>query len=139
MEEILKTIEPVKPKRPSVIKLPLDPLECWNACRKDGTRQYSSVSKVKSRLSRRDSSNSPAEDDKTLLSIQKKLEALSSVQTSINQDLKNYKKHSVLASSPRQHSSRRVRKGVIYRPTEKIRHNIIELKPQHPCSKCKIN
>ena len=129
----------LKGRKFSAGKNSFDPLECWNICRKDGTRQYSSVSKVRSRLSNHDSSgNSPIEEDRTLLSIQKKLEALSSVQTSINQDLKKNIKCSEAVSPPRQLSARRLRKGVVYRPTEKIKHNVIELKPQRACGKCKL-
>lgn len=119
-------------RKPSLVKNVFDPLECWNICRKDGTRQYSSVSKVRSKLNHHDS-----EKDKTLVSIQRKLEALSSVQTSINGDIKSSKSENKI-SPPRQLSARRVRKGVIYRPTERIKHNIIELKSQHICQKCKV-
>ena len=141
MEEKNKIIEKdPNSRKNSTSKHSFDPLECWNLCRKDGTRQHSSVSKVRSRLVRHESSiNSPADEDRTLVSIQKKLEALSSVQTSINHEIKLPIKNQNSISPIRQLSARRARKGVVYRPTERIKHNIIELRSQHICNKCKVS
>lgn len=140
MEEDRKSSESAQRiRKSSAFKVPFDPLECWNACRKDRSRQCSSVSKVKTRLSNLAMQTSPIDDDKTLQQIQKKLDALSSVQNSINQDLKLFIKSPVSISPPRQLSARRVRKGVIYKLSEKFMHNIIEIRNQVICPKCKTS
>jgi hypothetical protein len=127
-------------RKNSAARVVLDPLECWNLCFKDSSRQCSSVSKVKTILNRNDSPlNSNLQEDKTLISIQKKLEVLSSVQTSINQTSNPLRQATSPVSPLRNFSAKRPRKGVIYKPLETLKNNIIELKPQNPCTKCKLS
>lgn len=118
-------------KKTSTVRVPLDPLECWNLSRKENARQYSSVAKVRSRLISNEITP-PIGDDKTILKIQKKLDALSSLQTTC----KSGKTERIECSPARQVSARRIRKGVTYRPSEQVKSNVIEISANGTCSNC---
>ena len=101
-------------KKTSTVRVPLEPLECWNISRNDKNRKFSSVARVRNRLLSHELP--PPGDDNTILKIQKKLDALSSVQSSV----KHMSKSPSEPSPPRQLSARRARCGVTYRPSDKL-------------------
>lgn len=133
MEEIRQVVEShPRLKKTNTVRLPLDPLECWNLNRKENARQYSSVAKVRSRLASNEITP-PIGDDKTILKIQKKLDALTSIQSTSRNSFKTER----IESSPvRQVSARRIRKGVIYRPSEQLKSNVIEIYANGTCANC---
>jgi hypothetical protein len=116
-------------KKTSTVRVPLEPLDCWNLSKNSGNRQFSSVSRVRNRLLSHELP--PAGDDKTILKIQKKLDALSSIQSKL------ITKSPSETSPPRQLSARRARVGVTYRPSEKVKSNIIEIPAKSTCASCK--
>lgn len=118
-------------KKTSTVRVPLEPLECWNISRNDKNRKFSSVARVRNRLLSHELP--PPGDDNTILKIQKKLDALSSVQSSV----KHMSKSPSEPSPPRQLSARRARCGVTYRPSDKTKSNIIEIPAKSLCINCK--
>ena len=119
-------------RKTSTVRVPLEPLECWNISRNEKNRQFSSVARVRNRLLSHELPP-PIGDDKTILKIQKKLDALSSIQSSV----KNMNKSPSDPSPPRQLSARRARGGVTYRPSNKTKSNVIEIPAKSACIKCK--
>ena len=119
-------------RKTSTVRVPLEPLDCWNISKNEKNREFASVARVRTRLLSHELPP-PIGDDKTILKIQKKLDALSSIQSSV----KYMNKSPSDPSPPRQLSARRARGGVTYRPSNKTKSNIIEIPAKSPCIKCK--